>query len=97
MSKKYLHSCSCSNCTNENNLSEKHIIEYSTHARLSRIHEPAFLDIKFFRHFYHVIWVENHQNQVYLFTGHPYRQTYKQYLQIDRHIATAYLPPDVLR
>ena len=53
-----------------NNVSEKHIIEYSTHARLSRIHEPAFLDIKFFRHFYHVIWLENHQNQVYLFIGH---------------------------
>ena len=40
-------------------------------ARLSSIHKYAFLDVKCFRYFYHVIYVENHQNQVYLFTGHP--------------------------
>ena len=131
-SKKY--SYSCSSCTNVNNLSGKHIIEYSTpnsdrlyqftflmikgtiqiaiqnktlhlrsstkyctnannplkkwlllknHAWLSSIHKPASLDIKFFWYFYHVIWVENHKNWVYLFTGHP---VYKNEGQVCRMV-----------
>ena len=32
------------------------------YVRLSSIHTPASLDIKFFRYFYIVIWVANHQN-----------------------------------
>ena len=56
-------------CTNANNPLKKWLLS-KKHARLSIIHKPAFLDIKFFGHFYHVIWVEKHRNQVYLFMGH---------------------------
>ena len=114
MSKKYSHSCS--SCTNVNNLSRKHIIEYwvfyttfrqdipihifdaiqdrylnlyssikycpnaynplkkwlllKMYGWLSSIHKPAFISA-LFRYFHHVIWVENQQNQIYFFTGHP--------------------------
>ena len=57
-------------CTNANNPLKKWLL-LKNHARLSSIHKPASLDTKFFWYFYHVIWVENHQNKVYLFTGHP--------------------------
>ena len=66
-----LHLCSSTKyCTNANNPLKKWLL-LKNHARLSSIHKPASLDIKFFWYFYHVIWVENHKNWVYLFTGHP--------------------------
>ena len=65
----HLHS-STKYCANANNHLKKWLL-LKNHARLSSIHKPAFLDIKFFWYFYHVICVENHKNWVYLFTGHP--------------------------
>ena len=48
------------------------------------------IDIKFFKFDYHVIWVENLQKGVYLFTGHPVDEHYYEHLhrcldEIDEH------------
>ena len=57
-------------CPNANNPLKKWHLR-KKHLRFCSIHKPAFLDINFLRYFYHVIWVENHQNKVYLFVGQP--------------------------
>ena len=68
---RYLYLCSsikyCPNACNP----LKKLLLLKMYGWSCSIHKPAFLDIKFFRYFHHVIWVENRQNRVYLFTGHP--------------------------
>ena len=57
-------------CPNANNPVKKWLFLIKQ-ASLSIIHKSVFLDIKFIRYFYHVIWVEKHENPVHLFMGHP--------------------------
>ena len=55
---------------NANNTTQK-LLLYKSSANSSSIHKYLFINVYFFKFDDHVIWVENPQKGVYLFTGHP--------------------------
>ena len=68
---RYLQLCSSTKYyPNANNVPQK-LLSNKSLASSSSIPKPVFIDINFFECDDHVIWAENTEKGVYLFTGHP--------------------------